>query len=576
MTQVHWLNAVDGNFGVATDWSGGSVPGPSVDAVLDAAGAAFSVTVTNDGTVNGVDLAANATLRIDATFTATNGTDGGANAGSIFVAGRFYDGGTMTNTGSLTLAGVDLVQGAVTLDGAGSVVLEGHGVINGASGRAAVLTNIDNTISGSGTLGRPGNDPSPLSVINEAAGVIDANVSRQILVLNRDRPSVNAGLMEATNGGFLSIGLTQVDNDGGTIEASGGGTVNIGGVYAEITGGSIVVGAASGILLGDGCQAKDVSLDVAKTGTLDVYSQSTLTTEGITTNAGTIVVSPNGIGPSSLVIDGNMTLTGGGAVDCRGSTIEGSGTAAVLTNVDNTISGWGELGDGRMVLKNDAGGVIVCIDSPLTIDTGVRTIINAGLIEAGKDGASLVESALRNAGTIEATAGGVLTIDGPVVGTAGRAIAAGGTLDFASSFDQNVMFEGASSVLKLAQSQTYTGVLRGFSNVGLSTLDLGDIGFVSSSEATYSGTSSSGVLTVTDGARTAHIALAGNHLGATFVASSDGHGGTDVTTTAGDGVARFVQALVTIGARPFALASSALDAWRAPVRALSSPHIQSA
>ena len=48
----------------------------------------------------------------------------------------------------------------------------------------------------------------------------------------------------------------------------------------------------------------------------------------------------------------------------------------------------------------------------------------------------------------------------------------------------------------------------------------------------YSGDASGGTLTVTDGSHTAQIALLGNYLASTFVASSDGHGGTMVVDPA--------------------------------------------
>ena len=47
-----------------------------------------------------------------------------------------------------------------------------------------------------------------------------------------------------------------------------------------------------------------------------------------------------------------------------------------------------------------------------------------------------------------------------------------------------------------------------------------------STKATYSGTTSSGTLTVTDGTHTAHIKLTGDYTASTFVAAGDGHGGT--------------------------------------------------
>jgi hypothetical protein len=104
--------------------------------------------------------------------------------------------------------------------------------------------------------------------------------------------------------------------------------------------------------------------------------------------------------------------------------------------------------------------------------------------------------------------------------------------------------------LVLADSLGYTGNISGFSPRG-TTLDLKDVAFVSSTEATYSGTASGGVLTVTDGAHTAHINMVGEYLGVTFVASNDGGAGTDVIAQAADvsaPVHAFVSAMAGLGA----------------------------
>jgi hypothetical protein len=195
-----------------------------------------------------------------------------------------------------------------------------------------------------------------------------------------------------------------------------------------------------------------------------------------------------------------------------------------------------------MVLINRAAGVISAVSAFLTIDTGARTITNGGLIEAAASGRCTIQSSISNYGTLEAANGGLVTVNGAVLANSGKAAAVGGTLDFTSTFNQDVLFQGAGSVLELAQSQTYSGKLQSFSNTGESTLDLADIAFVSAGEATYSGTAKGGVLTVTDGTHTAHIGLTGSHLGATFTASSDGHGGTDIVASSNK-VARFIQAV---------------------------------
>ena len=49
---------------------------------------------------------------------------------------------------------------------------------------------------------------------------------------------------------------------------------------------------------------------------------------------------------------------------------------------------------------------------------------------------------------------------------------------------------------------------------------------MSAGEATYKGSASGGILTVSDGTHTARIHLDGDYRKATFTASSDGHGGT--------------------------------------------------
>ena len=110
-----------------------------------------------------------------------------------------------------------------------------------------------------------------------------------------------------------------------------------------------------------------------------------------------------------------------------------------------------------------------------------------------------------------------------------------GTLNFKSNFNQNVAFIGTRGELELARSQSYTATITGFSTSGGTSLDLRDIGFVSANEATFNGTSTSGVLTVSDGTHAAHITLDGDYLASTFTCSSDGNGGVLVTDFFGRG-----------------------------------------
>ncbi|HXV01123.1 MAG TPA: hypothetical protein VG166_11555, partial [Caulobacteraceae bacterium] len=206
---------------------------------------------------------------------------------------------------------------------------------------------------------------------------------------------------------------------------------------------------------------------------------------------------------------------------------------ATLTNVNDTLSGAGFIGTSAMSLVNEAGGVILGNQTTaLVINTGTHAIINAGTIENSGKGGALVRSAVVNNGILEAAGTGTLTLAGAVSGT-GVGRITGGTLWARSTFVENVTFTGTTGVLELANSTAYTGRVKGLSTSGTNSLDLTDIAFTSGvTKATFSGTSSAGTLTVTDGAHTAHIKLVGDYLGSTFTVSGDGHGGTTVVDPA--------------------------------------------
>ena len=140
----------------------------------------------------------------------------------------------------------------------------------------------------------------------------------------------------------------------------------------------------------------------------------------------------------------------------------------------------------------------------------------------------MIASPLANTGTLYAVTAGSLTLEGAVSG-AGTARINGGTLYAKAAFSENVTFTGTTGVLELAHSQTYTGKVSGLSTKGTSSLDLLDIVFTKGvTKATYSGSKSSGILTVTDGTHTAKITLLGNYTLSTFKVSDDTHGGTSV------------------------------------------------
>jgi hypothetical protein len=104
-------------------------------------------------------------------------------------------------------------------------------------------------------------------------------------------------------------------------------------------------------------------------------------------------------------------------------------------------------------------------------------------------------------------------------------IEAGATLELAGPDTASVTFAGSTGTLVIDHSATFSGNIAGQLAIG-DVIDLADIS--AGATISYSGNSSPGTLTVSDGTHTAHLALLGNYSPANFTASSDSHGGTSV------------------------------------------------
>jgi len=81
--------------------------------------------------------------------------------------------------------------------------------------------------------------------------------------------------------------------------------------------------------------------------------------------------------------------------------------------------------------------------------------------------------------------------------------------------------------LKIDNSSSFSGTVAGQLAIS-DSIDLADVTAGANATIHYTGNNSPGTLTVSDGTHTANIALLGNYSLASFVASSDGHGGTVV------------------------------------------------
>lgn len=629
----HWLTATDGVFSDASRWSNGKLPQLGEDATLDAKGGPYTVTVLESGGARSVQTAANATLSIQSFFGTSEGTGAGANAGSIVigsggiwsVANYLQNPTVIKNTGSirlnattdnalLNLATYIAPNGAYSLVGGGSIVMSDsalNGIVSLTGDAVAVLTNLDNVISGSGDIGGGGNSylygaggsvlPAlPMSFINKAAGVINATGTLNPLRIDTfGQVDTNSGLIEATGAAGLDIAATTISQtSGGVILATAGSTVRI--ESSTVKGGTLKTTGTGLIETSGGSTLSAVKID----GVLAAADGETLTLAGKITNIGEIALFGNAAGSTLQVLAASpATLGGGGTValgDFSGNGITADLATGKLTNVDNLILGDGDIGRGRLTLVNQAAGRIVETGSSgLTIDTGAATITNAGLIKSQGAGGVMIDSKLTNSGTVTSTgsgglmmlaavtntgvieeagtgamqsvgaiknngtlkvSAGVFTVFGGVTGT-GSAVIAGGTLAFANTFNQAVSFTGAIGTLQLAKSQTYTAAISGLSTAGGTLLDLRDIKFVSAGEATFvdNGLHTGGVLTVSDGVHSAHLNLVGDYHASSFVAAVDGHGGVMIHDPAAASPSAFAAAMASFGTRAAATVTPLAD-----------------
>ena len=362
--------------------------------------------------------------------------DGSTGAGAVTLNGTYtsdlnsatYLLGTINNLGNIQVNGgngtntqLEVDSSNVTLQGGGTVTLStatggGNAFIDQATG-GLTLTNVDNTIQGSGIIGQNG-----LTLVNHST--IDANSTgggqAPYLILQGLSGLTNTGLLEATNSGVLGINGVPVNNAGGNITANGAGaTVQLYG-GTEIQGGTLnnnggaFFGTPTGntALLDGSTGAGAVTLN--GTFTSDLVSATYLL--GTINNQGNIQVNGGSGTNTQLVVDSsNVTLQGGGTVTL--STALGGGNAFIeqaaggltLTNVNNTVQGSGIIGQNGLTLVNQA-----TIDANSTGGGQVPYLILQGL------------SGLTNTGLLEATNSGALEINGVVVNNAGGNITANG------------------------------------------------------------------------------------------------------------------------------------------------------
>jgi len=305
------------------------------------------------------------------------------------------------------------------------------------------------------------------------------------------------------------------DNDGNAVIAlADGQTITLDGVDA----GSL---AADDFVF-------DFKPMVDNAGTMTIGNGALLPLSGNIHNTGTISLNSTGAETDLQLVGHGVLLEGGGQVllsDNSENTVSGAVSDVTLTNVDNTISGAGQLGEGTLTLVNQ-GTIIATGTNALEIDTSDNTVVNSGTIMASGSGGLVIDSNVDNSGLLWAH-GANITLNGSVSGSGTALMDGVATIEFGAASSAHVALDAAATgTIVLHDSFDFSGVVSGFD--GNDHLDLLDVAFGDGTTASYvaNQAGTGGILSVTDGVHTANISLLGQYDPASFQTEADKNMGT--------------------------------------------------
>jgi VCBS repeat-containing protein len=264
-------------------------------------------------------------------------------------------------------------------------------------------------------------------------------------------------------------------------------------------------------------------------GTMTIADGAIMPLGGTINNTGTIALGAADAGTELEVIVNGVILQGGGHLtlsDDDNNLIFGGASDALLSNIDNIVSGAGQIGGGQMTLAN-AGTILADGAHALVIDTGANTVTNAGLLESTGSGGLIVSGNLANDGHIWAN-GGDVTIHGDVTGSGDATISGTARLDLDAGSHLDVLFaDDNAQTLELDAADLFSGTVTGFGAGDV--LDFADLGLGTTLEFAANADGTGGTLTLTDGAHAVAVNLAGTYQAGGFTASCQQGAGVLVT-----------------------------------------------
>ena len=386
------FNVVGGTWTVLGAGSGWNVNGGTL--ALPVGGLLLSTTVHSGGTLevlSGAHVSAT-TVSNSGTFLVSSGGTADPtrvlSGGTEIVASGAFDDGAQISGGVLVVQSGGSATNTNVRSG-GTEAVQSGAIVSGVISSGGALELVGSGATSGGLTVRSGATFEFASGYVNSAGVSAGTPVKVLAGGTQDGGVVlSGGVLEVLSGGIAS-GVT-VDSGGKLIVFSGGT-----GIDFTVDSGGTAINSAGGTL--------DVAVSATDSGTLinsgaiNVQDGATLTVGAATlSNTGSINLG-SGVSGGTLLIDHNVTLTGGGTVSMPGeaSLITDSGHGFTLTNVNDKIVGNGALGaEFALFVNNQVSGVI---------DGGnleiLATVTNAGLIE-GHD--VIMTGAITNSGTIAA------------------------------------------------------------------------------------------------------------------------------------------------------------------------------
>ncbi|MGH7939107.1 MAG: FecR domain-containing protein, partial [Bryobacteraceae bacterium] len=363
-----------------------------------------------------VPIKGNRTEKLDVTV--NSGTLTQDIVGGVNVSNLFMNGGTLVLANPLTLeAGLQFSGGNITggtLNVAGkstqSAVMGVNGTTINNSGAYDITLTRGNVFSGSATFNNSG------TLTLRAAG---GTVSFNNVLNNTGTVSSESGTFSLSGGGVFS----------GAASAADGAFLQFSANYSFTDGATFA---------GDG--------------TILFTNNTASSFSGMIHNSGRLLFDSG-----DLVLDADLTLTGGGAINLVNSDrIRGSG---ILTNVDNVFAGEtraGSFGNNKIGVVNESHGVISANVSGFILDVDpnpVDGLTNQGSLQA--TGGGILRLNGNGGGAFANTGGLIVALDDSQVTLANGAVVIGGTLETSGSGEIHNL--NSATLASLTNSGTFIG-----------------------------------------------------------------------------------------------------------------------